>query len=588
MPRVLLVDPEGALQGRLRDALEADGFSVEVVESAAECIRSVESARPAGIISRHELPDLDGVQLLRSLRVSNPTLPFLLAPKEGSESIAADAVAAAVSGYLPSDASVEVAVSRLRGRIDRTAEWAGLEGEHRYRHLLEISPAPINLFDASGVSIWGNDAVLDLLGLESRAGIVGRSIFDFIHPDDHERARAELAAVIEQKESVGPSDMRLRRPDGEVRHIQVSTAVGRFLGADIGQAVIVDVTALRSAQEALEAEQAFVDETLDTLQDIFYVIDLEGNLLQWNDTANAVGGYTDAELGSMTIDDFVPGDDVDRLETSIATILGTGSDSVELALRTKDGRSLPYEFRGRLLRADDGEPRIVGIGRDVSDRRERNRQLKALEQWLRHNIRNDINIVQGLASKVAETGTDDVRADAETILTYSSHLVEQADRERDIVDLITEPPERLAMPLGERLESIVPTFAERFPTADVALEEAVDVDVLAVPALVEAVEELVQNAVEHNDGPSPTVRLSLTERDPETAVLRIADDGPGLPWRETEILFEEREIDQLHHGTGMGLMYVYWVVRACEGDIEYEEADEGGSVITIVLETEPT
>lgn len=131
----------------------------------------------------------------------------------------------------------------------------GSEGEQRYRHLVETSPAPINLFDADGTCLWGNDAVLDLLGLDDREALRGRSIFEFIHHQNHETAREELRAAVEENRSTGPTQMVLERDDGERREIQVATAPGRYGGCDIGQAVVVDVTPIRDAERALSEER---------------------------------------------------------------------------------------------------------------------------------------------------------------------------------------------------------------------------------------------------------------------------------------------------------------------------------------------
>jgi PAS domain S-box-containing protein len=352
--RLLLVDPTDGLGRRFGDELAAAGFEVVRVGSAAECLRRVEREDVDGVVSAYALPDLDGVRLLRSLRVSYPTLPFVLVPEDGSGAIAGEAIAAGASGYVPAESDPATLVSRLRNSLQWEKPWVDAESGQRYRHLVEVSPAPINLFDETGESIWCNDAVLDLLGLDGRDELVGRSIFEFIHPEDHGLARGELQDVIGAKESVGPTRMRLRRSDGEVRHVRVSTAVGSFLGGDIGQAVVVDVTELRETQEELRAAREFIEETLDTLQDLFYVVDADGHLVEWNAVTTEVTGYDDAELGSMDLDDLFVEGARDRVRDSVARTLETGRDTVEAKLVTKHGRTLLYELRSRRLRTGGG------------------------------------------------------------------------------------------------------------------------------------------------------------------------------------------------------------------------------------------
>ena len=164
------------------------------------------------------------------------------------------------------------------------------EGEERYRSLLRTSPAPINLFDAEGVTVWGNDAVLDLLGLDDRDELVGRSVRDFIHPDYHELAESEIEAVIDEKVPVGPTAMELIRADGQVRSIRVSTAPGTYDGEPIGQAIVIDDTALLETREELAEHRELIDHVIDTLPDAYYMLSPSGELLDWNERTDEVTG----------------------------------------------------------------------------------------------------------------------------------------------------------------------------------------------------------------------------------------------------------------------------------------------------------
>jgi PAS domain S-box-containing protein len=448
-----------------------------------------------------------------------------------------------------------------------------------------MAPVPINLFDDAGESIWCNDATLDLLGLDGRDELVGRSIFEFIHPHDRALARRELANVIERKESTGPTQMKLKRPDGEVRYVQISTAVGRFLGKDIGQAVVVDVTPLREVQRALRDERQFVEEALDTLQDVFYVVDADGDLLRWNQAVTDVTGYDDDELASMNVTGLFAESDVPRVRAAIQTVVDERAETIEATLVTKHGHTCPYEFRGRRLDGGvDGGTQVVGIGRDISHRKERKRQLKALEQWLRHNIRNDVNVIHGTAENVREGRIEDVEEGIRRIERYADHLLEQADRERRIVEILTEPVDPVAVDLAELVRRRVNALRERYPDATIELTDADPVVVTAIPDLSAAVDELIENAIEYAERETPTVRIAVVD-DGARGVVHVADDGPGIPDIEQNTLGFDRDIDQLHHGSGLGLLFVYWVTRLSGGDMSVDGSDDG-STVTLALPTQ--
>jgi|GEM_PF-734309 len=584
--RIALVAVPDPLEERLRSTLRDAGLGITAVDSAGDCLQLVAQGAVDGVVSGYELPDLDGIRLLRSIRVSHPSLPFVLITDGDSERIATDAIDGGANGYVPATADPETVLSGIQNAIAREPPWLTDEHQRRYRHLIEMSPIPINLFDDTGESIWCNDATLDLLGLDRRDELVGRSIFDFIHPDDHELARAELENVIERKQSVGPTHMRLRRADGEVRHVQISTAVGRFLGEDIGQAVVVDITPLREIQHALRTERKFVEAALDALQDVFYVVDADGTLLRWNEAAIQVTGYDDAELASLDLTALFTEADAPRVLSSVATVLDEGADTVEAMLVTKSGRTRPYEFRGRRLDAvGDDAPRVVGIGRDISHRKERKRQLQALEQWLRHNIRNDVNVIRGTAENLRQDRTDDLDESVTRIERYADHLLEQADRERRIVEILSTPPDPDTIDLADLVERHVVDLRERHPSADIDLVRADTVVVRAIPDIGMAIDELVENGIEYTDKETATIRVSVVD-DGDRGLVRIADNGPGIPDIERNTLRLDREIDQLHHSSGLGLLFVYWVSRLSGGDLIIAENDADGSTVTLALPTD--
>jgi len=456
--RVLLVEAAGGLERRLGSALATAGCEVESVGSASDCLRRIRRGDVDGVVSEYDLPDLDGVRLLRSVRVSYPSLPFVLVPEAGSEAIAGDAVAADVSGYAPESEDPDTVVSRLRDSLQTTRRGAD-ESTNRYRHIIEMSPAPINVFDESGESIWGNEAVLDLLDLDDLGDLIGHSIFEFVHPDDHDQARAELESVVENKESTGPTQMRLRTADGDLRYVHVSTAVGEYLGGDIGQAIVVDVT----------------------------------------------------------------------------------------------------------------------------EQKERDRQLQRLEQWLRHNIRNEVTVIHGMAEQI-ERGATDVTDAARHIREHAGKLVDQANHERTVIRLLSDPPDPIRVDVSDAVERSVASVRRDSPDAEIELALAEDVTAMAVPEIAEAVGELVENAVRHSGEDSPQVRVDVS-RDEDRAVVRVADTGPGIPESERNHLLVDSDTSPLDHGTGLGLIFVHWVVRLSDGDITFAENDPRGSVVTVTLPT---
>ncbi|MFC7113979.1 ATP-binding protein [Natronoarchaeum sp. GCM10025703] len=97
-----------------------------------------------------------------------------------------------------------------------------------------------------------------------------------------------------------------------------------------------------------------------------------------------------------------------------------------------------------------------------------------------------------------------------------------------------------------------------------------------------AVDNLLENAIEHNERPV-TVTLR-TERDGDGRLrISVEDDGSGIPKTEQSVLMGEQEITPLSHGSGLGLWLVVWVAQTVGGEVEFDESETGGSVITLII-----
>ncbi|WP_129116922.1 bacterio-opsin activator domain-containing protein [Halegenticoccus tardaugens] len=157
-------------------------------------------------------------------------------------------------------------------------------------------------------------------------------------------------------------------------------------------AVIRDAVDAYAAARTLPGETDLVGDALDTLSDVFFVFGLDGSFLRWNDRLPAVTGYGDDAIAEMAPTDFVAPEDVDAITVAIQRVMEEGQAQERADLLTTDGERIPYEFTGSLLRDEAGAPvAICGIGRDITERKRRERALE--RQAERLETLNHVNAV---------------------------------------------------------------------------------------------------------------------------------------------------------------------------------------------------
>lgn len=117
---------------------------------------------------------------------------------------------------------------------------------------------------------------------------------------------------------------------------------------------------------------------LDALDDLFFVFDASGTVVEWNQTVVDVTGYSEDELKQLSPPAFFEGEDSERVATAVAEVFETGAATIEADLVTADGETIPYEFSARRLTEGDETIGLAGIGRDITRRKRTEHERQAI------------------------------------------------------------------------------------------------------------------------------------------------------------------------------------------------------------------
>ncbi|RDI72412.1 PAS domain S-box protein [Halopelagius longus] len=270
--------------------------------------------------------------------------------------------------------------------------------ERRHRTLVENFPnGSVGLFDENLEYTAVGGQLLDTLDVDPEDRI-GRSITE-LHPEDLlEDIEPYFRAALDGEAST--FDVEYRGRYLHARTLPVRNADGEV---DAGMLVVQDDTERRRYERRLEQYREYTNRILDAIDDVFYVLDADGNLQRWNRSVCEVTGYSDAEIASMHALDVFAEDQQETIANAIAEVLETGSTQEEAEILTKDGERVPYEFVASKLDDPDGDPVVVGVGRDITRQKERERALEESEAKFRMLTENLEEMVW-----ISDPGTRDV------------------------------------------------------------------------------------------------------------------------------------------------------------------------------------
>ena len=318
----------------------------------------------------------DGLTLLREIRQKGVDTPVVVLTSRGAEDVAVDAMKAGAADYLSkANLTVEALERAIRHALALHAEelqrWqaeAALRAsEERFRALVENSSDALLLIDAQGRVTYLTPSSARHLGWTPEQ-MVGRSILDFLHPEDREMVAARVAASLRQPGKSIIEEIRFHHADGTWR-IMEGVGVNRLADPAVA-GIVVNVRDI--------SERRKLEEQLRQAQKMEAVGQLAGGVAHdFNNLLTAILGYCHLML------DEIPEEDPLRLD--LLEIQAAGDRAASLT------RQLLAFSRRQML-----QPQVVDI----------NTLVAQLEKLLRRLISEDVELVTVLAPDLRQVTVD--------------------------------------------------------------------------------------------------------------------------------------------------------------------------------------
>ncbi len=478
-----------------------------------------------------------------------------------------------------------------------------------YKQVLEQVPIDLAVFTPDAEFVYLNPQSMS--DPERREWIIGRTNEEYIRERGMDPAIGERRdAVIRkaaQMETRTELEETLETEDGPVHYLRVHGPVTNLEGEVTHVAAFgLDITERKRRRRRLERYREYTDRLLNASDDLFFVCDAEGILRRWNDQLVVVSGYSEEMLEGMDVFEFIPEAHRDEAKVAFDEVFETGRSQQEIPVRTKDGRIIPYEFAANCVEHPDGHLRLVGIGRDITERKLRERELVAAKEQaeeasrlksavlanMNHEIRTPLTSVTGFAELLEERLEGESKTFAEKIRVSGERLVRTLDSvlalsrleagnyemKREDVSLteVVDETVRLIRPVAEQEPVALEAHLPDGPVEGRWNEGALN----------RILENLVENAIKFTpEGGTVDVRVW---GEGSTAILEVRDTGVGISEDSLPMMFEafKQESEgkgREYEGSGLGLSIVKRLTEALGGTVEVESEKGEGSCFTVRL-----
>ena len=556
--RVLHVDDDPGFLELVATFLERERGRIEVdtATDAEEGLEFLADRAVDCVVSDHDMPGKNGIEFLRTVRETDPELPFVLFTGKGSEEVASDAVSAGVTDYLRKGTGTEryeLLANRIVNAVDaRRSRRMLSERTRRLETLVDTLPGivyrcgneppwPIETVDGEVEAVTGYST-------ESfeRGDVAWGE--DVLHPDDRGRIWETVREALAEDGRFEVT-YRIVTRDGTTKWMRER---GRGVYANDGslealEGFITDVTDRRERETRLERTTARLEALFEGSPDMVVVHDDEGRIVDANPQFRAETGYDEATIGSLRIWDVDRTVDPPDAREFWAVLEPGDRREFDGKYRRRDESTFPVEIHLRRLDIA-GEKRFVASVRDVSDRERRERKLKQLRERIRElNYTRTVGETAQLAVDAADEVIDGQLSGVHLLNDRGTRLepVETAD---SVAEAFGDTPafDRSAEP-GTRAHLAWETFRTSEPThigelsASDRLAESSPAESVVLHPIGEHGLFVVSSAEADAFTETDVLLVEILANYLETALDRVA--------REETLRDRERSLQRLHDAT---------------------------------------
>jgi diguanylate cyclase (GGDEF)-like protein/PAS domain S-box-containing protein len=359
-------------------------FYIHRVDTKHALSQALEDKQWNLIFSEMELSDFSANELPEIFEQYELNIPVALIAGRGSEKVASRCLEYGTCQLIQCDqrylhhlpATISALLKRAETKRQKSlAEQQLLESEERYLDIFNNTSDLIQCILPDGSFIYTNNAWRKAMGY-SQEEVQLLNLMDVLHPETKNCCQDRFARL-QAGENLPAIDFEFITKSGETLHLFGECGSIVKNGAVTStRGIFRNVTETVRVEQALKDSEKRYQSLYDLAPDIYTIMNNNGTILSLNQTGADVLGYSKEEVIGQSVENIIHPEDQQRVIAHITELFNSEKDdeSIEYRKVRKDG-SVLWVHQCAKLDQDDGEPRLLVVSRDITERRELQEKL---------------------------------------------------------------------------------------------------------------------------------------------------------------------------------------------------------------------